>query len=255
MMDGFTNKVELINEVVKKTSKKLTSVYLNKQNEFVFLKELTKIDSPIFVKPIDFSFENEIMTSTFPFLKSYKDISHFKIDKNIVELVSDGIKSIREVEIKNLELFNHLNYLQWFINHIKEPLFPIDLDLNIFVELDELEYILSHNDLVPGNILFNGLDDIKLIDYDFVSYNNIYFDVASFICETLNDDEDLIKYFINISIKKGLIKEKRILNLEIKYQDILWSLWANYMFEVTGDKIFQSICFDKKERLNNRLVY
>ncbi|QHX35883.1 choline kinase [Spiroplasma sp. TIUS-1] len=254
-MSGFTNKVIYKKDIVHKTSQDITSVYLDKTNEYLFLNELKKINTDILVKPINVIFDGNTLISTFPFIKSHIDLTDTKINKLIVELVAEGIVELRKIKIEGLKKFSHINYLEWFLKNIKNPIHKINMDITSFSILDKQDYVLSHNDLVPGNILFNGVNDVKLIDYDFTKYNNRYFDIASFITETLNDDSTLVNYFIKVCKEKKLFDNFEILNLEIKYQDILWSLWANYMFDITGTTLFKDICIDKYNRFLNRTTY
>lgn len=254
-MSGFTNNVVHKNDVIYKTSQELTSVYLDKSNEYLFLNELKKVDTNLLVKPIDVTLIDDILISSFPFISTHKNLNNTKLNSSIVEFVADGIVEMRKIKIDGLKKFNHIDYIQWFIKNIKNPIHKNNIDINSFDILDEQEFVLSHNDLVPGNILFDGLNSIKLIDYDFTSNNNPYFDVASFITETLNENNVLIHHFIKICKDKNIFDSLDILNLEIKYQDILWSLWANYMFEVTGEQVFKDICDEKNKRYLNRITY
>lgn len=57
----------------------------------------------------------------------------------------------------------------------------------------QTEYVLCHNDLNHKNILFSK--DVKLIDWEFASVNDKYFDLAS-LCVEFNLSEEDENYFL-----------------------------------------------------------
>ena len=46
-----------------------------------------------------------------------------------------------------------------------------------------------HNDLLPGNIIWNG-NEIRLIDFEYASYNYASYDIANHFCEYAGFDCD-----------------------------------------------------------------
>ncbi|AGR42047.1 phosphotransferase family protein [Spiroplasma diminutum] len=260
--DGYTNNILLENNIIKKESIQFHDVYLDKQNEYNFLKFLTNIDQNIFLKPVNFCLEKNKLYSEFEYLKDFKSLENQQINKKIIDQVVSSIIQVQEINIQksNLKKFDYKIFINNFINNIKKPLIEYNGHLKELNEsiifLNELPIVLSHNDLVPGNILIND-KTLILIDYDYVMLNNKFFDIASFITETLNDNEENIKYFIDQCIFKGLISnnELEILNKVIKYQDLLWTLWANFMIENNQNEIFKDIFKNKYNRLKNRKIY
>lgn len=109
--------------------------------------------------------------------------------------------------------------------------------------------VLCHNDLVKDNLLFK-FNNVVLIDWEYGSMNNPFFDLASFISENnlSNEQEEffLKKYF---GYKYNSIKRKRV-DTFIKYQDILFYYWALYLFTKRGDEIYKKIASMKLARIN-----
>lgn len=259
---GFTNKIKLKNNIIFKKSVKFHNTYLDKKNEYNFLLQLSDLNQDCLLKPLEFEFNNGVLKSKYTFLKDFKNLNELTINEKVVDSVIENIKKLHNLKIdkSNLKNFEYINFLNIFQKNTKNKLEVYDeyikLLKNYELTFNSLEQVLSHNDLVPGNILLNA-KKVVFIDYDFVSLNNKFFDLASFITETLNENESLIKYFINKCIDEKIIsvQEMPILNKVIKYQDVLWTLWANFMYEKRKEKIFLKIYQDKLDRLKNRKTY
>jgi thiamine kinase-like enzyme len=100
------------------------------------------------------------------------------------------------------------------------------------------QWVLSHNDLHLGNfVLFNH--NWFLIDFEYVSLNDVWFDVASFISESIFNQPKLITRWLKIF--KATENEQNIINYWIFYQNILFAAWSNYLFEVTQKPIYWEI--------------
>jgi thiamine kinase-like enzyme len=76
------------------------------------------------------------------------------------------------------------------------------------------EWVLSHNDLNPKNILFRGVK-VTLIDWEFAGMNDRYFDVASLLVEfkvtPLQERHFLQYYFQNQKVDKEKLKAYKLL--------------------------------------------
>ncbi|WP_339034830.1 phosphotransferase family protein [Spiroplasma endosymbiont of Cantharis rufa] len=260
--NGYTNKVTLENDILKKESIPFHDIYLDKKNEYNFLQQLKKTEQDVLLTPLKFYWKDNKLFSEYKFLSNYQTLKDITITKEIINNVTNLIIKLHKLNSKEFKInkFNYHEFLKIFKNNIDNPLTdfePYFKEINNYIDkFDKLKLVLSHNDLVPGNILINK-NEMILIDYDYISLNNKFFDIASFISETLNDDEELINYFIKQCIKEKLIdiNEIETLNLMIKYQDLLWTLWSNFMFEKEKQKIFKDIFDHKLERLKNRKIY
>ena len=83
------------------------------------------------------------------------------------------------------------------LHSIKIDAKPITLDVDTStVEHYQKEYVLCHNDLNPQNIFF--AEDAKLIDFEYASINDRYFDLASVCVEfalSAEDEEAFLNYY------------------------------------------------------------
>jgi serine/threonine protein kinase len=86
------------------------------------------------------------------------------------------------------------------------------------VKLKPKKWVLSHNDLNPNNILFEGLR-IKLIDWEFASMNDCYFDLASlsieFQLKPLQERHFLQSYFQTKPIDREKLEAYKVLYAEL----------------------------------------
>ncbi len=167
------------------------------------------------------------------------------------EKVIKVLKKLHDEKIKTGINFNIIDQYKQFISKIEKPLINYQKYQNIFNELKYInnDKILCHNDLVEGNILF-AKNKTYLIDFEYAKDNDPLFDLMSLITENKINDEKIreiiyLHYFgkeINLKIRKELLIYENIHNL-------LWSSWANMMYDVKKEKIYLDIFNDKIEML------
>ena len=86
------------------------------------------------------------------------------------------------------------------------------------------QYVLSHNDLNPQNIIFNK-NTIKLIDWEYSGLNDRYFDLASVCVEFVFNIKDE-KVFLEAYFKDGVVCYKKLEAYKIIYS-LLCEEWFN----------------------------
>ncbi|AHI52793.1 phosphotransferase family protein [Spiroplasma culicicola] len=256
---GLTNDIKVEGLDVIKQSLSHTEMYLDKQNEANVLLEFLLNSQTIMVKPRAFHFENDHLVSKFKILIGFENIENCQLDEKLINLIVQAIVDFHNIKINqnNIKTFSYQQFLDFFFHNqeVKDKLLLEKYQM-ISSQLDQLQSLaktISHNDLVPGNILHNN-DKIMFIDYDYVMLNDKFFDIASFITETCNDDQNAIQLFIKKLIEINYLNENELdlLDLCINYQDLLWTLWANYMFITTNENIYHVIYQEKYSRINSR---
>gem|GEM_PF-4909855 len=229
-LKSLTNSVYLKNNFIIKVSNPGNDLYLNKKNEFNVLTEFIKTNQNIIVKPKSYYFSENRLYSTFKYLKKFKSLEEIKLSKKICTKICLLIKDFHNIKInlKQIKEFDYKFMLNFFDKNIQKHIFNLKLEVtNILKEITifkKLKQFISHNDLVPGNILLNRLTKkIILIDYDYVMKNNKFFDIASFITETCNENKKFILFFVTECLNHKIINESelKILDICIAYQDIL----------------------------------
>ena len=161
------------------------------------------------------------------------------------------IKKLHNYKFKVDHEFNAFEKYKAFKNDIKNPLLDYEKYEACFKEFSELdeEYILCHNDVVSGNMLFSE-DKDYLIDYEYAGMNHPYFDIMSLITENNIDDEAIrgtiyAEYFGHQVDEETLKKLKIIENV----QNLLWAAWANMLYDSRKEEIYLMIFNDKFEHL------
>jgi thiamine kinase-like enzyme len=90
------------------------------------------------------------------------------------------------------------------------------------LEKEPKEYALGHNDLHAKNIIFTK-NSIKLIDWEYARYSDIYFDLVSIIIEYKLNRRDKAT-FLRSYLGKKQINHKKIEAYTLIYKE-LWRLW------------------------------
>lgn len=160
-----------------------------------------------------------------------------------VEMVGKLLRKFHSLNVKVIHEFNPFNRIEFYKKGYKSE---IDSEYErIVIEKSKKIYsayppILSHNDLVKGNLLFKE-DKLYLLDYEFAGLNIYLFDLASFISENNIKDEKLIQHFLDSYGKVNRCE----LDTIIKMENILWYYWAKFHYMRTKRKIYQLIANDK----------
>ena len=109
------------------------------------------------------------------------------------------IKEFHKLDIQTDLKFNLKDKYIYFKNSINDKLFDYDKHEYIIDSYNKLNIpiVLSHNDLVDGNICFKD-DFCYLIDYEYASLNYEYFDLMSLLSENRIYDTNTRNKIINI---------------------------------------------------------
>ena len=177
----------------------------------------------------------------------YKDNNN--INKIIV--VAKLLKELHSIDVSNLNVyFNPIDMYIKYTNNINKYLYNIDKYLFIIdiIKSFKFNYVLCHNDLVSGNLLFSK-DKDYLIDYEYAGLNDPLFDVMSFLTE----NEITNEYERNLFYKEyfnDLTEDlKYKLNCYECFTNLLWYTWANMMYDTRNDDTYKLIAKDKYNAL------
>jgi thiamine kinase-like enzyme len=89
------------------------------------------------------------------------------------------ITKLHQIKAKEIK---HHDYLDC-MDKSKLPIRHYQAYMRLINKYKKLPLVLSHNDLSPDNLLWNGAEVI-FIDYEWARMNNKYWDLANFIRET-----------------------------------------------------------------------
>ncbi|QSF13812.1 phosphotransferase [Mycoplasma sp. Mirounga ES2805-ORL] len=227
--------------VIDEDTKQLTSGYTNqsfvkndlfiqvkKKNGFNHLTKLEKFNKLSCVIPVIFEDEKLIIR---------KFINNNEIDFSQLTNKNKIVKAIKELHLSKIKVPNNKIYdrlkLYLEICPNKEFLNRIGKDLinKILVNSKTLKNeVVSHNDPNTQNIILTNNQEIKLIDFEYVSMNSKYFDLAYIASEhDLNDEEE--KQFLTIYSNNIDFNEYYRVKVICNFYGILWSLSYNPDFE------------------------
>ncbi len=190
-------------------------------NNHIFIKYL-KDDSNI-RSAETFYFKNES--------SAYNLLNNSKISADIV-YNNNGVLMIRKYQ-------NVLSEIK--INNMKDLL---ELWLKIFIKVDELNncYKIQHGDIQAKNIVYDNIDDIRLIDFEFASvdekplhplYKNFTLDE---LCQTFANEFAIVT-----------TDEKKDLNMTI----LIFSYFIDHIIEDTRWKDLDYLLFDNRITLDD----
>jgi len=193
------------------------------------------------------------ITKYLPNFKSYK----YKPNNSQIALLAKKINQLHSIKTSISKKYDMISRLFFYKNKIDKQ-FYLDskyekITINQIANLEaNQKYVLTHSDLVKGNILFSK-NNVILIDFEYSLLNSIYFDLASFISENNINNMDSI-YFLKQYFKKDNITiEKEIVKAYINFLDYLYYYWALYMYKNRNYKIYKDIADIKLKRINKTI--
>lgn len=159
------------------------------------------------------------------------------------------IRKLHDACLNSGETFDIKHKFNQFKKRITNPLFDTSFAHHFIDDLIIENPILCHNDIVKGNLLFSD-DKDYLIDFEYASDNDPFFDIMSFITE--NDITDPILrsefymvYFGRLPNQKEL---KKLFHFEVVHH-VLWCEWAMMMYNLHNLEVYKEIATLKYQRL------
>ncbi len=258
---GVTNESYILKtQEVLRVSNNAINKIIDRKNESNVL-EIIKMQKNLSTEIISYGIDGKSFYLKTKFLPFAFNLSQIEITKEIIDRVYKLTSALHKINVKdkNIKVFNYKN----FINNFKNKIINIQIKLDEYdQELDKIfqsyvpkENVLSHNDMVRGNFLFddnNGKHDY-IIDFEYASLNDPLYDIASFISESLImvTDEELRKELTSYwkSLWKLDEEEEKMIDKWIFFQNVSGAYWANAMYDITKRKIFKDIIKDKYHEL------
>jgi thiamine kinase-like enzyme len=136
-----------------------------------------------------------------------------KLSQHQLKKLSQLLKKLHKIKVRQKR------------NHFKENFSFKDKKVKkAFIVLDKepKTYALGHNDLHAKNIIFRK-NNIKLIDWEYARYSDIYFDLVSIIIEYKLNQKDT-HTFLKSYLGKEKVNQKKIKAFTLIYKE-LWRLW------------------------------
>lgn len=239
---GLTNKIFLKKNFLYKKSNRHSDYFLNREDEKKFYENFGQ---ELFLK-IPQTIQKKLghWWSVMPFYEEAKTLPKDKLNSEQLQRVKALIDQLHDLKLE-LTIFDPEAFLNLFVCKVGiipelESLCPrVQMVIHDYY-FEDHALVISHNDLIRENILILN-NEFHLIDFEYVSLNHYLFDYASFISESLNQEEAIeFKKILNLTAKEMEKLESLIL-----YQNFLWAHWAKYMYQKTREPIYQEIMRQK----------
>ncbi len=203
---GHSNRIFFIKTAEKKYLAREFQLTLDRKAEFQIQQKA--FSKKIAGKPIFLDVNNGFMVTEYIEGKHKSKLTQHNLKKLALLL-----KKLHKIKIRQKQ------------NSFKENFLFKDKKVKkafIILNKEPKEYALGHNDLHAKNILFTPTS-IKLIDWEYARYSDIYFDLVSIIIEyKLNKKES--KIFLENYFYRKKINYKKIEAFSVIYKE-LWKLW------------------------------
>lgn len=159
------------------------------------------------------------------------------------------MRKFHDMNVRSGYKFDPVSRLNQYKKQIIHPYEPLKNQHEYirFIESQQENLCLCHNDWVAGNIGFS-IERDYLIDYEYAGDNHPYFDVTSFLSEnqifdTQARNEFYIAYFSKLPDEHTLDQLHRF----EMFHHILWYHWAIMMHQFRNEEIYLKIAQDKAE--------
>ncbi|WP_027334174.1 phosphotransferase [Mycoplasma elephantis] len=227
----YSKEIErILNEDKKITIFNNLAIKKKVKNSFNYLLDESYFNMFKFAQNIIFENDSYIISE-----KINNKIVNLKSKKWLIK-IAKIIKNVHKIK-KCEHLFKLYDLINYYLNNNK---FIMNYLLIIFDEIKInkiMKWIknikpdsLCHNDLNSSNILIDVNDNVRLIDFEYASLNNHYFDIAYF-CSNLMLDEKQEKLFLEAYgnyDEDEYIKYKIIVN----FYCLIWSIYNEDDFNI-----------------------
>ena len=242
---GFSNENYLINDayVFRKVSplKDESLSFIHEKEIYETIEQLNCSDKVIYYNVENGNKIAKYIHGTRCYYQTPTDEQIIYVAKLIKKIQKSNIKVSFEYDAMNkINLYKSILPPEVFIDkNYEDKVFKEYLKI-----YEKYDLVLSHNDLVKGNLLFK-FNGVFFIDWEYASMNIPLFDLASFISENnLNNEQAslFLNKFYGAKLSQTIIKR---LDIVIRFQDILFYYWALYNFKRRHNEIFKIIGDEK----------
>ena len=213
---GYLNNKKSIFKILKKDSHK------NLENNFYSQKISNEIvKKNLFPKIIHSDNKNYLYVYEF-----FEGQEIKTLNKELILKIGSKLRKLHSLNLdKNLKLFNTqiYSYIKKIKKNKNNKILREGIKLYKQLKKNKFDNVVSHNDLNNSNILFNNYE-VKFIDYDYLSINNRFCDLAR-ICSSYKFSKKDIKVFLEsygLDCNKNNLETLRSWQLMNLYTDLIW---------------------------------
>jgi thiamine kinase-like enzyme len=169
-----------------------------------------------------------------------------------LSLVAKALRKLHRAKIRmgfSFDLFERFKYYRSQCADFVDTHYERKTIASVERFYNEEPFVLCHNDVVNGNLLFRKRK-LFLIDFEYAADNNPLFDLASFLSENDIEDERVRRSFLKSYFNKRCDeKTYRRVQRFIAFQDILWYYWSQMHYIRTKQQVYKRIAHHKWEAI------
>ena len=208
----------------------------------------------------EFDVETKLINKEVKITKFYNDgqtLEDEPINEKKTKQIAKLIAKLHNKQIKCNVYFNPKKVVLKYLSKIKKPLLDFQKYMFLIKQVKEIypgrdDLILCHNDLTAGNFLFTK-QKLFLIDWEYAGMNDSLFDVVSFLSENNLYNTKYKEIFLNEYFAGTEIPWEKI-EIWNNFQNLLWAIWANMMYDSRPDQIYLDIFNYKIKNLKEKLL-
>lgn len=243
---GLTNKNTIVtlkdSRIVLREPKPENMHLFNYKNEASILGLVKSLDAPL----LYFNEETGIKVSEYiPNTEVYQEKYLLRAAALIKQL--HDLKAHCEIDFNITDSFNSFQ--------TKNSLYDLSPYTHFLSEAQEQSDFttLCHNDLVQGNFLFSDNRDY-LIDYEYATNNDPFFDIMSFITENDIQDSNQREAFYEVYFGHiPTLEDRAKLRVFELAHYVLWCQWACMMYDLYKETVYKDIADLKYKRLKETI--
>lgn len=162
------------------------------------------------------------------------------VNLNILDHLNEVCELLKKIHNSNIKLtndydkINRLNKYELYINNQEKEYYEYKKEyLKIFDKFKNIEKKVTHGDLQPSNIIYSDNNKIHVLDWEFTSLNDPYYDISCFG----NNDFKYALLLLELYLNRKPNNEdlKRLLENRI-YQCLQWYNVALYKDKINLSK-------------------
>ena len=247
-LDGLGNLVIRLDDLIVRLKMDNQLSFYDKESE----KKALYAASSASLSPTILYYDSSNSTIVYRYFEGSHPLSE-RIDERHLFKIGVFLKMFHSLEVHGLVSFNAKKRFDAYkaLANVAMP-FSKEKELRERVEgdIEKSDQVLSHNDIVRGNLLEKDEHGkLALIDFEYAGLNSEMFDIASILSENkiekIEQKKAILRgYYENYSemtIKKC--------NDYILYEDLLWYYWAIAKDKQNGNSSFRQIAKEKREAI------
>lgn len=190
------------------------------------------------------------------FISSASDLSHLGcVSDEALIAIANKLRELHSYHFKADSDFLPFNRIEEYYFNAHTPKLPMHDEIieRMRKYYKEQNLTLCHNDLVPGNIIYDN-GQYYFIDFEYASNNVPFFDIASFLTSNDIEEPERQKLFLDTYYQHNIPSNiNEMIEDFCVFLDLMWSYWSIMMFKIKKDSLYLEMAKKRASRLKKYL--